>query len=137
MNPSLRRAMIFLFGLLVTFIVLRVSLHLSPDSNLDIGPYNIHHLFSGLLLMTLSVIPLILHAGNRLIQDMLVLAFAVGLSMALDEWVYLIATDGSDAAYLLPVSFWGGVVVIGCASLYTLAIAFYQHKCAPARERNE
>jgi hypothetical protein len=42
--------------------------------------------------------------------------------MALDEWVYLIATDGSNASYLLPVSFWGGAMVIGMACLYTIAL---------------
>ena len=43
--------------------------------------------------------------------------------MALDEWVYLIATDGSNAAYLLPVSFWGGVVVVGLALVYAVALS--------------
>ena len=39
--------------------------------------------------------------------------FGAGLALSLDEVVYLIATDGSNASYLLPVSFWGGVVVVG------------------------
>ena len=38
--------------------------------------------------------------------------------LALDEVVYLIATDGSNASYLLPVSFWGGVVVVGLGALW-------------------
>ena len=40
------------------------------------------------------------------------------MSLALDEWVYLIATDGSNASYLLPVSFWGGLVMIVLACVY-------------------
>jgi hypothetical protein len=47
----------------------------------------------------------------------------VGLSLALDEWVYLIATDGSNASYLLPVSFWGGVIVVGAATLYAAILS--------------
>jgi hypothetical protein len=47
----------------------------------------------------------------------------MGLAMALDEWVYLIATDGSNASYLLPVSFWGGVVVVGLALAYAVALS--------------
>jgi len=42
--------------------------------------------------------------------------------MALDEWVYLIATDGTNASYLLPVSFWGGVIVVALACLYAYGL---------------
>lgn len=126
-----RRAALLVLALVGTFIALRVSLYLSPNSNFDIGPYNIHHLFSGLLLMTIAAVPLLLHVGKPLVQDLMVLVFGTGLSMALDEWVYLIATDGSDAAYLLPVSFWGGVIVIGLASLYTFVILLCKQRCAP------
>jgi hypothetical protein len=35
----------------------------------------------------------------------------------MDEWVYLIATDGTNASYLLPVSFWGAV------AMHTLVVA--------------
>ena len=54
--------------------------------------------------------------------------FGAGLGMALDEWVYLIATDGSNASYLLPVSFWGGVVVIGLALAYTATLMFFSKR---------
>lgn len=130
MTSITRRALLLLLALVGTFVLLRVSLQLSPNSNFDVGPYNIHHLFTGLVLLTFSVIPLLLHMGKPLVQDGLMLVFGAGLSMALDEWVYLIATDGSDAAYLLPVSFWGGVIVIGAASVYTLAMLLLKHRCA-------
>jgi uncharacterized membrane protein len=48
--------------------------------------------------------------------------------MALDEWVYLIATDGSNASYLLPVSFWGGAVAIVLACAYTVALIFHERQ---------
>ena len=50
------------------------------------------------------------------------IAFGIGLGMALDEWVYLIATDGTNASYLLPVSFWGGVIVVALACLYAYGL---------------
>jgi hypothetical protein len=62
----------------LTFALLRAYLHFSPDTDLNIGHYNIHH-----------------------------------------------ATDGSNASYLLPVSFWGGVVVIGLALAYTATLMFF------------
>ena len=103
--------------MLATFVVLRVLLGISPDSDFDVLGYNIHHLFTGLLLVTLAGIPLAVF-GEFPQKDHAVVVFGVGLAMALDEWVYLIATDGSNASYLLPVSFWGGVVVVGLAVIY-------------------
>lgn len=43
--------------------------------------------------------------------------------MVLDEVVYLITTDGSNAAYLTPISLWGAVVLVGIATV-GLGIAF-------------
>jgi hypothetical protein len=117
-----RRAAVFLGALLGTFILLRVSLSFSPDSDFNVGRYNIHHLFTGLVLITIGGVPLaVLEAANWK-RTAATLVFGVGLGMALDEWVYLISTDGSNASYLLPVSFWGGVIMIGLACAYTLVI---------------
>ena len=49
--------------------------------------------------------------------------FGVGLALALDEWLYLIVTDGTNASYLLPVSFWGGLAAVSLAVAFTLLLA--------------
>jgi hypothetical protein len=109
----------------LTFALLRAYLHFSPDTDLNIGRYNVHHIFTGLLLIVAGGIPLaILDASTRRLEPARWI-FGAGLGMALDEWVYLIATDGSNASYLLPVSFWGGVVVIGLALAYTATLMFF------------
>jgi len=113
-----KRTRIVLVSLLATFIVLRLSLHLSPNSDFDVAGYNIHHLFTGLLLVTAGGIPAVLFQGHSLWTDIACAAFGAGLGMTLDEWVYLIATDGSNASYLLPVSLRGGIVMISLATLY-------------------
>ncbi len=53
-----RNGLMLLASMLLTFVALRVSLHLSPDSDFNIGRYNIHHLFTGLLLIAAGGIPL-------------------------------------------------------------------------------
>jgi hypothetical protein len=111
-----------------TFILLRVVLHLSPDTDLNVGRYNIHHLFTGLLLMAVGGIPLAIFHGASRRLDLARLIFGVGTGMALDEWVYLIATDGSNASYLTPVSFWGGVIVIGLAGVWTGLLMYYHSR---------
>ena len=55
-------------------------------------------------------------------MDAALIIFGIGLGMTLDEWIYLIATDGTNASYLLPVSFWGGVAVVGIACAYAVAL---------------
>lgn len=105
--------------MLVMFVGVRSSMAFRPNADFNVAGYNIHHLFTGLLILAACGIPLVLGYGRGRIGDVLTAGFGVGLSLALDEWVYLIATDGSNASYLVPVSFWGGVIVVGGALLYT------------------
>lgn len=114
--------------MLGTFVVLRAWLHLSPDADFDVAGYNVHHLFTGLVLIAAGGIPLaVLGAAGRGL-DVARVAFGAGLGMALDEWLYLIATDGSNAAYLLPVSLWGGVAAVALAAAYALALGWWRRR---------
>lgn len=107
----------------LTFVGIRAMMAVTPDADLNVAGYNIHHLYTGLLLVTAGGIPLALFPGRSLPLDLACLTFGCGLSLALDEWVYLIVTDGSNAAYLLPVSFWGGALLVGLACAYALLLA--------------
>jgi hypothetical protein len=129
MKTNKRRALLVAAAVLITFAGLRVYLHLSPAANLNIGAFNIHHLFTGLILITLGGLPLVLFHGEGRRLDLSAIVFGVGLSMALDEWVYLITTDGSDAAYLLPISLVGGVIMILLAMVYLFAMMYFARRC--------
>jgi hypothetical protein len=119
-----KRFRLVLCSLVLTFAVLRLWLHQFPNTDLNVGAYNIHHLFMGLLLLALGGIPLAVLQGQSRWLDGAALLFGAGLSMALDEWVFLIATDGSNASYLLPVSWRGAVVMIALACAYTWLFRF-------------
>lgn len=121
-----RNAILLGATIVTTFAVLRLALFISPDSDFNVGPYNIHHLFTGLLLITLGGIPLAVFRGFTRRLDLALVVFGVGLGMALDEWVYLIVTEGTNAAYLLPVSWWGGVTLVALACAYTVALVLYR-----------
>jgi len=129
MKQTTKRALLLISSLILTFIILRVSLLISPNSNFDVGQYNIHHLFTGILVLTIAIVPLLLTECKTKLSDALIVMFGIGLSMVLDEWVYLIATDGSDASYLTPVSLWGGIIVIGLTSIYIGAIWLFTRRC--------
>lgn len=111
------RLIILLFSVVATFILIRIALYFSPNADFNLAGYNIHHMFTGLILITFAGIPLVLFSGNGKILKLATAVFGVGLSLCLDEWVYLIATDGSNMSYLLPVSLLGGIIliVITCA----------------------
>jgi hypothetical protein len=110
------RAQWLLAGLVGTFVIVRSALHLAPNADLNVGAYNVHHLFTGLLILTACGTPLALGRVTARAGDRLAFGFGAGLSLALDEWVYLIVTDGSNASYLLPVSLIGGVMMVGAAA---------------------
>ncbi len=114
--------MLLVLSLAGTFMVFRIALYFSPNTDFNVGPYNIHHLFTGLVLVTFCGIAAVLFKGRSRLTDAAVVGFGTELGLALDEWVYLITTDGSNASYLLPISFWGGFVCVGLACLYVLIL---------------
>ncbi len=123
-----RRIGLVLGALIVPFVLLRVGLSIDPNADFNVGGYNIHHLYIGLLLITLGGLPLALFRGASRWLDLAVVVFGVGLSLALDEWVYLLVTNGSNASYLLPVSFWGGLGMIALACGYVGVLVIVQRK---------
>lgn len=116
------RAYVLAASMALTFAVLRAYLYLSPNTDLSVAGYNIHHLFTGLAILTVGGVAAVVMPTAHRWSLAAVAVFGVGLSMALDEWVYLIVTDGTNEAYLLPVSFWGGFVAIAFAVVYALVI---------------
>jgi len=124
-----RRARLLIVSVFVTFLALRGYLHAFPNQDMTVGGYNIHHLFTGLVFIMLGGIPLIVLHGAGRVLDVATVVFGAGLTMALDEWVYLIVTDGSNASYLLPVSLWGGIGFVGAALIYTALLS----RAAPDR----
>jgi len=113
-----RRAWLLLISLAATFVIVRAALSFRPNADFTVGGYNIHHLFTGVLLVTLCSIPLVLSNAKSRMADAAKIGFGIGLSLVLDEWVYLIATDGSNASYLLRVSWVGGAFMVGLACCY-------------------
>lgn len=121
---SRRRARLLTVSMIATFVAVRACLYFSPDTHLNVGPYNVHHLFTGILLLALCGIASVLCGSETRVTGAATAGFGVGLSLALDEWVYLIVTDGSNASYLLPVSFIGGALMVGGGCFYVLLLCW-------------
>jgi len=128
--PSINktRVKILLASLVLTFILIRALLYFYPNADFNLFGYNIHHLYTGLLLIAIGGIPLVLFSNQTRILNVATAIFGIGLSLALDEWVYLITTDGSNMSYLLPISLWGGIILVGLTCLYIGALYFWSTK---------
>ena len=118
----MRRAYVLAGSMALTFVAMRSYLHLSPNTDLYVADYNIHHLFTGLIILTLGGVAAVVLPASHRWSLAAVAVFGVGLSLALDEWLYLIVTDGTNESYLLPVSFWGGLVAVALAVILALVV---------------
>ena len=78
--------------------------------------YNIHHLFTGAILLIFSTLLLV----NRINNKLVIMVSGIGTLIA-DQIIYLIATDGSDAAYLSAVSL-NGAIVLGILIIIILYV---------------
>ena len=100
--------------MLISFAAIRAYLWVWPEADLNIGPYNVHHLFTGTLLLAFGGIAGFVSGIAGRTRDVADVIFGLGLALTLDEWVYLIVTDGSNAAYWTWPSVLGAVVAIAC-----------------------
>jgi hypothetical protein len=116
------RVRTFLATFLATFVVTRTWLWFTPNADVNVAGFNIHHLFTGVLLLLVAMLPLALGAASGRTATAATAVAGVGLSLVVDEWVYLIATDGTNASYLLPVSFWGAVVMHALVVAWVLVL---------------
>jgi hypothetical protein len=116
------RAVTLVIAMVTTFVLMRAYLHLSPNTDLTIAGYNIHHLFTGLIFLTLGGVAAVVIPQANAHSRTAIAIFGVGLALALDEWLYLIVTDGTNVSYLLPVSFWGGLAAITLAVVYAFVL---------------
>ena len=112
------RAIILAASIVLTFVIIRTVLYFYPNADFDVFGYNIHHLYTGIILMLFAGIPLIIGSIKGFISLIALIVFGIGLSLVIDEWVYLIATDGSNSSYFLPVSFWGGLIFVVITTIY-------------------
>jgi hypothetical protein len=107
-----------LIPLIVTFVSQRLYLHLiNADTDLYIRGHNVHHLFVGAVMALPAAFLLAFRPSTPWLSLGALAMLGSGSAMVLDQIVFLIATDGSNASYLKPMSLWSAIV------LETLAVA--------------
>lgn len=101
----------------LTFAGFRIYLHfIDHNTDLIVAGHEVHHLFSGALLALAAAFVIAFDFPARWLRVAGRVALGIGAGLTLDEVVYLIATDGTNASYLLPVSLWGGLALMALAT---------------------
>ncbi len=119
-SETIGTTIVLCVSLVGTFLALRLALAYSPNADLTVGGYNIHHLFTGIIFATVTAIPLAIGDIPIRVRRRLVAVLGSGVGCMLDEWIFLIVTDGSNASYSLPVSYWGGIALVGTATAFAV-----------------
>ena len=104
-----------LLPLLGTFLGQRLYLHLVGVQHIYPGGYLVHHLFTGVLIVIPAAFVLAFGTRRRRTAILARVALGIGSAMVLDEIVYLVATQATDADYVSGVSLGGAVVFVTLA----------------------
>jgi hypothetical protein len=101
-----------LVPLLATFVGQRLFLHfVNPNADLYILGHNVHHLFVGAVLAIPAAFVLAFRPDAAWLTFTALALLGSGSAMVLDQIVFLIATDGSNASYLKPISLYGAIIL--------------------------
>lgn len=122
--PAKQTLLLILVPMLVTVAGLRLYLHLVHVQHVYPSGYLVHHLFFGLLIEIPAAFMLAFGTRHGVLAR---IALGVGTGLILDEVVYLVATQASDADYVSPVSFAGSIVLILAAAM-GLLILYMVHR---------
>jgi hypothetical protein len=115
-DPPIRTLLLILLPMLATFVGQRLYLHLvNPDADLYVAGHNVHHLFSGALLAIPAAFVIAFVPEACIVRWIALGMLGTGSAMVLDQVVFLITTDGSNASYLTPISLWGAIILEGLA----------------------
>jgi len=114
------KILIFISSLVLALAILRIFLFIFPHTNLNIGKYNIHHFFIGAFL---SILVIVFFIAN-IVNNFVIVIAGFSSALILDQVIYLIATDGSDTAYLSSVSLWGAIILTTIVLIIT-SVLYY------------
>jgi len=117
--PAKQTLLLIVVPMLATVFSLRLYLHLVHVRHIYPGGYLLHHFFIGVLIEIPSAFLLAFGTRHRVLPRV---ALGVGTGLMLDEMVYLVATNASDADYISRRSLIGSAVLISLAVIFLLAL---------------
>lgn len=119
-----RTLRLLLVSLIGSVVVLRLYLHLvNPNTDLIVLGHEVHHLFTGVVIALPAAFALAFGVTTPRGHDLATFALGLGAGLILDEFVFLIATPGDNAAYVQRTSLVGALACVGAAALVLIVLA--------------
>lgn len=122
-SPAPKQSLILILSAMwITFLGLRLSLHLGGVRHVYPGGHLVHHFFFGAILLIPAAFLLAFPPPSNWLRLANLAVLGVACALLLDEFVYLLATQASDADYVSRLSLVGALVLISSASILLLAV---------------
>ena len=117
--------LLILSAMWITFVGLRLSLHLGGVRHIYPGGHLVHHFFFGAILILPAAFLLAFPPRARWFRFATLAILGVASALLLDEFVYLLVTETTDADYISRLSLIGALVLTSSASVLLLSIYLY------------
>jgi hypothetical protein len=131
MSEPRRTLLLILVPMWLTFAGMRLWLHLiNRHTEVVLFGHDIHHLYSGAVVLLAATFMASFGLPARRWRHLTPILQGVGGAMVLDQIVFLIATDGTNDSYVLPLSFWGGMAFMLSASVFLAALTTCARRAA-------
>jgi hypothetical protein len=114
--------LLILLPMWATFLGVRLVLHLGGVRHLYPGGHLVHHFFFGAMLILPVAFLLIFPPRSHWLGLATLIALGIASALLLDEFVYLLATQATDADYVSRPSLFGGLTLMCCATLLLFAL---------------
>ena len=121
--PTPKQSLVLILcAMWITFLTLRLSLHLGGVRHVYPGGHLVHHFFFGAILLLPAAFLLAFPPRARWLRFATLAILGVASALLLDEFVYILVTQATDADYISRLSFLGALVLISSASLLLLSL---------------
>jgi len=117
--------LLILSAMWITFLGLRLSLHLGGVRHVYPGGHLVHHFFFGAILILPAAFLLAFPPRSRWLRFATLALLGMASALLLDEFVYMLATQTTDADYISRIPFLGALVLISSATLLLLSLYLY------------
>jgi hypothetical protein len=122
-SPASRKSLILILSAMwITFLGLRISLHLGGVRHVYPGGHLVHHFFFGAILLIPAAFLLAFPPRASWLRLTNLAVLGVACALMLDEFVYLLATEASDSDYVSRISLVGALILVSSATVFLLGL---------------
>lgn len=129
-NTLKHRLSVFIGSLVITLAFERTFLRFFPDINVYFHKYNVHHFYTGALLLILAMILFLFGT----ITNWTIALAGYSSALVLDEFVALVLTSGSDIGYFSKASVIGAILISLVVIVFAVVMYYIKKTRVISRE---